>query len=58
MDDVFVLAIHFIDAVTDNGCKFVGEGRVPGSYSGVGVGHQQGMAVLMLQAFAVECGAA
>ena len=49
VDDVHVLGVHLIDAVADDGGQFVSERRIPCSHGRVGVGHQQGVAVLVLQ---------
>ncbi len=58
MEHVLVLHMHLFDAVLDDGSQLVGKGRVPCSHGRVGVRHQQGVPVLMLQAFPVERGTA
>ena len=56
MEHILIVNVHFLNAVSDDGGQFVGEGRVPRPNGWIGVRHQQRVAVLMLQAFAVERG--
>ena len=56
MEHILIVNVHFLNAVSDDGGQFVGEGRVPRTHRWVGVRHQKRVAVLMLQAFAVERG--
>ena len=56
MDDVFVLGVHLIDAMADDRSQFVSERGVPCSHGRVGVGHQERVAVLVLEAFSIEGG--
>ena len=52
--DVVLLLDHALEAVMHDHADFVGEGRVVAHAVGDGVGHDVAVAVLMLQALAVE----
>ena len=56
MEHVFVVNVHFFDAVANDGGQLVSKRRVPCPNSRVGMSHQKRVAVLVLQAFTVEGG--
>mmetsp|Transcript_111216 Transcript_111216/g.354233 ORF Transcript_111216/g.354233 Transcript_111216/m.354233 type:complete len:941 (-) Transcript_111216:544-3366(-) len=58
VDQVLVLAPHLVDAILDDISQLVGEGWIPGNARRVGDREKIGVAVLVLQTFAVERGPA
>src|SRR5512135_2876290 len=58
IEHVFLLVVHALHAVLYDHRQLVGEGRVVGDAVGDGGGNQVAVAVLVLQAFAVQRGAA
>ena len=58
VDDVLVLAVHLLHAALDDGRHLVSVGRIVSAHGRIGHGDEQGVSVLMLEAFAVERGPA
>mmetsp|Transcript_48252 Transcript_48252/g.104994 ORF Transcript_48252/g.104994 Transcript_48252/m.104994 type:complete len:299 (-) Transcript_48252:1673-2569(-) len=56
VDHILVLAPHLIHSVLNDRAHLPGESGIPSSYCRAGSGGQQGMAVLVLQALAVQGG--